>query len=127
MPGLLEWPGRIKKATRTSIPVCSSDYVPTVMEILGLKDKTHMDGISLVSLIDGKMERRAKPILFQSRNQVAMIDNEWKLYRRGGKGKFELYNLKEDVGEKNDLSAKHGQQVSEMRKAIQQWQQSLNR
>jgi hypothetical protein len=40
-------------------------------------------------------------------------------------GKLELYNLKEDIGEKNDLAAKMPEEAAKLRKLLAGWRQSV--
>jgi arylsulfatase A-like enzyme len=67
VPAIIEWPARIKNPRRTSIPCNTVDIYPTVVELTGVKvpeQPQPLDGVSLVSLIDGKMEARSKPLGF---------------------------------------------------------------
>jgi arylsulfatase A-like enzyme len=67
VPGLLEWPARIKKPMVTDIPCSTLDIYPTILDILGLKvigQVTPLDGISLLPLMEGRMQERPKPIPF---------------------------------------------------------------
>ena len=66
IPGLLEWPARIKRQIKTNVVAGQIDLYPTLLEIAGVKIEKQpvLDGISLVPLIDGKMIERPKPIGF---------------------------------------------------------------
>ena len=127
VPGILEWPARVKKPRRTAIPCCTSDYYPTVLDILGFEPKGQpkpLDGISLLPLIEGKMTERPKPIAFESRGQLALSDNRYKLIRPGGGQPWMLFDLAEDPGEKRDLAAEKPKVVEEMKAALLDWQRS---
>jgi len=107
VPGLLVWPARIKEPRVTDVPCCTSDYLPTILEVLGLKPQEHplpLDGVSLLPLIEGRMTERPRPIGFQSAGQLALIDNRYKIIRRRPNEPFMLFDLKEDPGEKVDLA-----------------------
>lgn len=127
VPGLLEWPAKIKKNRTTDLPCCTIDYFPTVMDVLGLKMKGQpepIDGVSLLPLIEGRMKRRPRPIGFQSGKQVALSDNRYKIYS-GNSGKtFELYDLIDDPAEANDIAAEKPGILKEMKQALLKWQQS---
>jgi arylsulfatase len=134
VPGLLEWPARVKGGTVTSVPACTSDYLPTILTLLGLlpPDSRPLDGISLVPLIEGRMKERPTPIAFESRRQLALIGNRYKiLYQPKGAGrgelKFRLYDLGEDPGEKNDLASKHADVVQRMAAVLGTWRKSCQR
>ena len=67
VPALLEWPARVKGGKVTDIPCCTSDYFPTVLDVLNIKIKglpKPIDGVSLLPLIEGKMKKRPAPIAF---------------------------------------------------------------
>ena len=66
VPALLEWPARLKKPAITNIPCNTSDIYPTLLEIAGvrLNNQPVLDGISLVSLIDNRLEAREEPMGF---------------------------------------------------------------
>lgn len=82
VPGVIEWPARIPKPRRTKVNVVTSDFLPTICELAGRPlPKRPIDGISLVNIIDGKMESRPKPIAFWSfasggRGKNPYIDSE---------------------------------------------------
>jgi len=135
VPGLIEWPARIKKPFVSNVPVVTSDIYPTVVDLLNIdiSDKTQpIDGISILPLLDGKMATRPKGIGFWhpkgddilSKTRVAWLDNRYKLYKRG-EGKFELYDLGDDVSEETDIAAKHPEMVKRMRADMEAWQQSV--
>jgi arylsulfatase A-like enzyme len=66
VPAVLEWPANVPKPRTTNVPCNTSDIYPTLLEIagVGLKNQPPLDGISLVSLIDGKMKTRPKSMGF---------------------------------------------------------------
>lgn len=66
VPALLEWPEHISSSRNTYVPCNTSDIYPTLMELTDAKPKKKLplDGISLVPLIDNKMNVRPKPIGF---------------------------------------------------------------
>ncbi|MHC4167875.1 MAG: sulfatase family protein [Planctomycetota bacterium] len=67
VPGVIEWPSRIREPRVSKVNSVTSDMFPTLCELAGrpLPDRP-MDGISLVPLIDGKMPDRPSPIFFWS-------------------------------------------------------------
>jgi len=133
VPGLIEWPAKIKP-DKTDIPAVTSDYLPTILEIIGAEqtDKCPLDGISLVPLFKGKMKERGQPIGFQSAGQVALISDRYKIYGSGGRKKekeltlpkLKLFDLKKDPSEKNDLAAQHPDLIKKMTATLEQWRKS---
>lgn len=65
VPGVIEWPAKIRKPRRSSVSCVTSDMLPTVCELAGQPlPKRPLDGISLVPLLEGKMKERPSPICF---------------------------------------------------------------
>jgi arylsulfatase A-like enzyme len=128
VPGLMVWPAKVKEARTVTMPCSTSDYFPTVLEALGFglpeTEARPYDGVSLLPLIDGKMTERARPIGFESRRQVSLIDNRYKIYS-GDKGEtFELYDIVADPHEKSDIAADHPDIVEKMSQTVQAWRDS---
>ncbi len=66
VPAILEWPARIKNPSITNVPANTVDIYPTILDLVGVtvKKQPVLDGISLVPLLDGKMNSRPKPMGF---------------------------------------------------------------
>ena len=127
VPGLLEWPARIKAGLVTDIPCCTSDYFPTVLNVMGFKIKDApepIDGVSLLPLIEGKMTERPVPIAFESGNQVTLTDNRYKIYSKDKGKSYMLFDLIEDPGETKDLAAEKPQILQSMKARLAQWRKS---
>jgi arylsulfatase A-like enzyme len=110
------------------IPCSSSDYFPTVLETLGFKlpeaQTRPYDGVSLVPLIEGDMSERPRPIGFESKKQVSLTDNRYKLYS-SDKGKtFELYDLIDDPGEEKNIAKDKPEILGTMKKTLEAWRAS---
>lgn len=77
VPGLIEWPDRISQPRVSAVNSVTSDILPTICEIIGRPvPKRPLDGISLQSLIDGKMTERARPICFWGFNTTGEAAGE---------------------------------------------------
>ena len=66
VPAIMEWPARIPEHRITNLPCNTTDFYPTLLEIAGvnIEDQPPLDRISLLPLIDNKMEKRASPMGF---------------------------------------------------------------
>jgi arylsulfatase A-like enzyme len=127
VPALLEWPARIKGGRITNVPCCTSDYFPTVIDLLGVKIKDQpkpIDGVSLQPLIEGKMTKRPVPIAFESGNQVSLTGNRYKIYSKNKGKSYMLFDLIEDPGEKKDLAEEKPQILKPMKAALEKWRKS---
>ena len=65
VPGLIEWPAKVKKGRISKVNGVTSDMLPTLCDWAGIElPKRPLDGISLAALLHGKMKTRSKPIGF---------------------------------------------------------------
>jgi arylsulfatase A-like enzyme len=130
VPGLIEWPARIKRPFVTDVPVCTSDIYPTLVDLLkiAVPDQVNpLDDISLVPLLDGQMKERPSPIGFWARGGgLAWNDNRYKLIQSTSK-EWELYDIVADPSEKDNLAAKHPEILSRMKAEFENWQQSVQK
>ena len=128
VPGLLVWPGRVKTSRVIDAPCSTSDYFPTVLDALGYRipeqDQRPYDGVSLLDIIDGGKFERSRPIGFESKQQVSLTGNRYKLYSSDSGKTFELYDLVEDPSESNDIAQQHPGIVGEMKATLKAWRAS---
>lgn len=81
------------------------DIAPTILDILRIDKAKKMEGVSLLGIILGK-EKYPCPYIFSDVGHAvkSIINNEWKLIYTGSDNTgFELYNLKNDSAELNNL------------------------
>ncbi len=97
------------KHVEVSNLVQSVDLFPTVLNLIGIFKTDHLDGTDLTNLIKGDGAKNIDQYLIGNGTMVDSIRNKnWKLYVRYNKmlgvNKYELYNLNNDPGEKDNLS-----------------------
>lgn len=129
VPGLLEWPARIKPGTSSDVATCTVDYLPTILDIVGVEmpDDRPIDGVSLVPLLEGCIEARPRPLGFHIRGQAAWHDGDWKAYcAKLNSAEWELYNLKDDPYEENNLAAAQSEKLEAMVAAWKLWKASVD-
>jgi arylsulfatase A-like enzyme len=125
-PLIVRWPGVTKAGSVSNIAVSSIDYYPTLLQAAGLPlpSAQHVDGISIVPLLKGGNQKKDRTLFWHYPhygNQggapfSTIMDGDFKLikfYENGGY--YELYNLKQDIGERNNLIRKYPEKVSEMK------------
>ena len=67
VPGIVRWPGHVKPGAVSDMPVCGTDFLPTVCDITGIDppgDRT-IDGISVRTLLERGELRREKPLYWE--------------------------------------------------------------
>lgn len=125
VPLIAHWPAGISSPGEPDAPFAFWDFLPTACELAGVEAPKNIDGISMAPTLTGKGEQKLHEKLYwefhERGGRRAVREGKWKLvqYQLGGKkpGKPELYDLSADIGEKNDLAAKHPDRV----KAMVQW------
>ena len=128
VPGICEWPARVKPA-RTHVPAVTSDFYPTILAAAGIslpENKPQpIDGINLLPLLEGKMTERPGPIGFIGGKTMAWTDNRYKLIRNHKS--LELFDLTEDIGETQNIAEEKPEIVERMGKELETWAASVNR
>lgn len=124
VPAILEWPERIREPRATDVPCCTSDFYPTLMDVLGYeppKQPRPIDGVSLVDLLEGEMGGRPMPMAFETMEgttrgspSTALIGNRHKLLMDPAGEPVLLYDLLEDPAEEHDLAADRADVVEAM-------------
>lgn len=118
VPAVMVWPGVVAPAV-VEAPVVTSDYLPTILDILGieLSEKFNiLDGESVVPLLQGKDWEREAPIGFASKDQFSFIGNRLKLY-----GNDQLYDLTNDPFETTNLADDNPDIVRESLEGFNRW------
>jgi len=129
VPGVVVWPEKVPAGGTTDFPAVTSDYLPTIIDVLGMKmpDGRPIDGISLLPLLEGNMRERPKPIGFESKGQISLNDNRYKLIRPAKDAPFELYDLIADPAEAHNIAAEHPELVKKMKATLKSWRRSCQR
>lgn len=121
VPFLMKWKGRLPRGIEYSHPVISMDVFATALAVSGAKDRTAaaLDGVNLVPYLSG--EGTGKPhqtLYWRMRNKAAVRHGDWKIVKNPLPGKplaeFELYNLKDDIGETRNLADLHPEQLAQL-------------
>ncbi|ANW95449.1 arylsulfatase [Wenyingzhuangia fucanilytica] len=123
VPLIVKWPGKVKEGSVSDHISAFWDVFPTFSEIVGVKTPNNIDGISFLPELTGN-----------EKNQKNHEYLYWEFHERGGRqavrmgnwkavkynvlkkpnAKIELYDLSNDVGEKNNVASQHPEIVSKM-------------
>ncbi len=119
VPGFVTWGKGIKGGRTTSTPAFTSDYMPTLLDILGLERSNdhQLDGESILPHITRGKERR-RPMVFVFGDQAAVVGNQYKLYYSNGV--YELYDVVADRGETQNIIAQHAKVAQEYEKCLKE-------
>ena len=127
VPGIMEWEGRIQPGTKVDVPCFTSDYFPTIANILGVdlkKNHRPYDGIDILPIAQGKVEERDKALAFDFQKQAALMNNEYKIYSADEGQHFELYNISNDPQEENNIAEEEPEVLSSMVTTWNKWKTS---
>lgn len=135
VPLIVRWPGKIKAGSISDFPVIGTDLYPTLLDLAGLDllPFQHQDGISIKPLLEKKkIEKR--PIFWHyphysgglgGKPSGAVRLGDFKLIEFYEDMHVELYNLKKDIGETNDLSEKYPLKTKELKALLYQWRKDV--
>ena len=107
VPLIARWPGTIKPGGESDHVSAFWDFLSTACEIAGVKPHEGIDGISYLPALLGREQKKHEFLYWEFKSKQAVRLGDWKGLRFGTKGKLELYNLKGDIGERNDVAGRH--------------------
>jgi len=114
VPLILRWPGRIQANAESNIPVHFADIFATVMNAVDGKTKSYGDGQSILQLLRKPVQRTlvwedhrwtAATRELRPDYGMAVRIGDWKGVRDKPGAPLQVFNLKTDPGETNDLGA----------------------
>jgi arylsulfatase A-like enzyme len=137
VPHIIKWPEKITAGLISNTQVTGTDHYPTILQLAGLplSPDDHKDGVSYLDALSGKDKQRS-PMFWHSpisrpnstgdRMSSAVIDGDWKLIHWFNDDLFELFNLKEDKAEQQNLAAKYPERVKTLKSILDTWLKEAN-
>ena len=118
VPMIARWPGVIQPDTTSNHPSAFWDFLPTACELANIEPPADTDAISYLPTLLGKPQDQHEYLFWRAGQKFAVRRGEWKAVRLNDKAAVELYNLKEDLCEQNNLASKHPELVGEFEAII---------
>ncbi len=145
-PCIVVWPGKTEPATVSEALFSSVDFYPTLLEMCGLAPNSDLslDGVSQVPTLLGKGPTRDRVFCHfphgsdaQSvriagfKPSTSVRQGDWKLIRfycdnPNQSDRYELYNLRDDIGETNNLARANPAKVKALSALIDEFLQSTD-
>ena len=127
---IVRWPGRVPEGTTSNYVTGLEDWVPTLLDLLGEKRAVpeNIDGLSIADVLRGR-KQNPRPFLYREFSgyggQQAVWAGRWKavrqnILRKNNKQplRIQLYDLKTDISESNDVAADNLEVVASLRKIM---------
>ena len=149
VPMFAYWKGNVPAGTSSDVPVTMLDFYPTLLDVAGIEKPAGkvLDGESILPLITAKGKIETRPLfwhfpvylqaymkegdptqdpLFRTRPGSAVRLGDWKLIQYFEYNDLELYNLKEDIGEKNNLADVNPDKLKELLSKLENWREEID-
>jgi arylsulfatase A-like enzyme len=129
IPMFIYWEAIVKEGSECDLPVSTVDIFPTICKITGSRlPEQEIDGRDITPALRGEKIKQV-PLFWHFPHYRGddivpysiIRDGDWKLIRRYEGNKFELYNLREDQSEQNDLSAREPRKLKELDTRLSVW------
>ena len=131
---IVKWPHQGKAGIVSDEPVISTDFFPTILEMIGVEyDANGIDGKSFTRLVKGQKMNRG-PIYWHFPHYSnhgmqspggGIRDGDYKLLEYFENGTVQLFNLAKDIGEQNDLSKTNVRKAKELTAKLHQWRKDV--
>jgi arylsulfatase A-like enzyme len=121
VPMIARWPGRIRENAVSPEPWTLYDFLPTVAELAGTRVPGTIDGISMAPVLLGRTQPHHEYLYWESFEKgftQAVRKGNWKAIRTSLTSPLELYDLASDIGEQNNVAARHPEIIAEIEKYL---------
>jgi arylsulfatase A-like enzyme len=109
VPMIARWPGKIPAGATSDQVWAFWDFLPTTAALAGVKPPAGIDGLSMLPALLGKKQTNQHEFLYwefhENGSKQAVRTGDWKAVRLAPGAPLELYNLKSDPGETNNVAA----------------------
>lgn len=144
VPLVVRFPGRIEPGSVSHVPIGTVDMFPTLLDLAGIEmpENLVIDGTSFKEVLMGRPPGTERPPLFwhfpgylEARPQRgswrltpsgAIRAGDFKLIESFETGQVELYDLSDDIGEKQDLAKTRPAVAAELHARLRAWRERLN-
>lgn len=134
IPTLMFWEGKILPKQVNDTYFMNTDYTATILDLLGQKAPDLTDGISIWPMINKpSIKDQNRPLFWHyphfsnqmGRPAGAVRLGDWKLVDNFELAQLELYNLKEDVGERHDVAKQFPAKRDELHRLLIDWRKKV--
>jgi arylsulfatase A-like enzyme len=126
VPFIVNWPAKIKPSVSDAL-VCQIDLLESLASLVGSNVTTN-DSENLIKTFTGKNTKGRKNLVLEATSKTAFRKGDWAMIppykghavngevniELGNHKDYQLYNLKEDIGQKNNLAKSNPKKLKEM-------------
>jgi arylsulfatase A-like enzyme len=130
VPFMVRWPSQVAAGTRSDYAGLVFDLFPTFIELAGGQPSAELDAVSLVPQLLGTATdtpprdlyfvRREGGPTYGGKSYEALIRGDWKLLQNDPWSPLELYNLRNDPQEKNNVAKQAPKVFKELSDSLRQ-------
>ncbi len=130
VPALIRWPGHIPAGTVSAQVGITMDLTASFLAVAGaeVKAEAPLEGINLFPILEGRAPEVERALFWRSTSysyqQRAVRSGDWKLVVDGG-STF-VYNISEDIGERNDLANSRQDVAQRLRPLLAAWEAEVD-
>jgi arylsulfatase A-like enzyme len=121
-PMIVRWPGRVPAGRTSNAPWYFADVLPTLADVARVEPPSNIDGISILPLLLGTPQKTDDRFLYwefpAGKFQQAVRWRHYKAIRLAPGEPLELYDLSEDIAEKNNIAAKRPDVIARIEKYL---------
>jgi arylsulfatase A-like enzyme len=133
VPLLVRWPGVTRPDTVSGRPVSGIDFLPTILDLCGLKNESKVDGVSLRPVLAGQGDLPPRPQYWHyphysnqgGRPGSSIRDGDFKLIEFFEDGRRELYDVRKDAGETRNLALEQPEKAKELAGKLEAWRREV--
>ncbi|MFS4466689.1 sulfatase family protein [Maribacter sp. 2210JD10-5] len=131
VPFVTYWKGKINPGVSNAL-VCQVDLLSSLANLVGSDEKSH-DGEDLIDVFMGNSDQGRKELILEATTRTALRKGNWVMIppydlapinrevniELGNDKTYQLYNLKDDIAQQNNLAATHPDKLEEMKTAFE--------
>ncbi|MGJ8561354.1 MAG: sulfatase-like hydrolase/transferase [Litorimonas sp.] len=129
VPAIISFPDKIEKGTVSNQTVLTMDILPTLLDFIGQKpSSSDIDGTSVKENLLRQTPLPRRDVFYAFKNKRFIRSGNWKLVQidDDSDNSVELFNLSNDLGEKNDVSSSHTDLKNSLLQKLNRWTNNVS-
>jgi arylsulfatase A-like enzyme len=129
VPAIVKWPGHIRAGSVSHQVATTFDWSASIIAAAGAAIPSSYEGIDVLPILEGRAPQVERTIFWRAapnsnRTQQAVRQGDWKLVVDANH--LLLYNVRDDVGERKDMTSKRPDIVRRLRGMLTEWARSVD-